>query len=423
MTLWDSRSLKHAVNVALRFASLVAKLGLALYMGRYFGLEDMGVYGLVFGAVMILSGALGLRLDYIVARDLVGSTPADTLGIMRDQTVFLLLNHFLLALAMLAFSLMAYAGMEAKILIFIFALSVVENFASAIHVNMTSLGRPVLANLLFFVRAASWVFPVVVLGILDPAYRTVNVVLEWWIFGVLGSLGLALWFLRHLPWPNVWHHPIRWEWIKAGVRKSSLIWLGTIGLAAGMYVDRFVVMEFLGLDYVGIATFYFSFTTALLTLVDSGVLAFAYPRLIKLHRQGDRRAFRHEAGKAGLHTALFATVLVVGIGIGVPLIGYIFHRPEFVRETKTLWLMLAGTWLRANAESLYYVLFARGQDKAIWLGNLLFLIPAFGFNIVLVPYLGLPGIGYGMVVSSTFLLLWRTWHVFTPKKRPHASTI
>jgi len=88
-----------------------------------------------------------------------------------------------------------------------------------------------------------------------------------------------------------------------------------------------------------------------------------------------------------------------------------------VEYAYVFWLMLAGTWLRSNADMLYLVLFARHQDRAIWLGNLLFLIPSFSCNALFVPFIGLAGIGYGTIASAAFLFLWRAWYVFQPSRK------
>jgi O-antigen/teichoic acid export membrane protein len=96
------------------------------------------------------------------------------------------------------------------------------------------------------------------------------------------------------------------------------------------------------------------------------------------------------------------------------LLGRSFHRPQFVDNAPVLWLMMAGMWIRCNAETLYQVLFARHQDRAIWLGNMLFLVPALVCNTVLVPLVGFIGIGYSAIISSVFLLLWRGFHVRKP---------
>ena len=212
--------------------------------------------------------------------------------------------------------------------------------------------------------------------------------------------------------------PIDWHWVKKGVAGCFFIWLGALGSTAGFYVDRFVVAQTLNLDMAGVVTFYSSFNVALITLVQSGVLAFAYPRLIMFHRENDQDGFWHEVRKSAWHVALFAGIVAIAVGICVPLLGRFFHRPILADEAPTLWLMLLGTWMKSNAFTLYYILFARHQDRAIWLGDLLYLIPSFCLNIMLVPIVGFIGIGYSAVITNLFLLVWRMWYVKigTPKQ-------
>jgi O-antigen/teichoic acid export membrane protein len=214
-----------------------------------------------------------------------------------------------------------------------------------------------------------------------------------------------------MPWRAVMQRPADWGWIASGVKKSGLIWLGTIGLNGGTYIDRFIVEHFLNLDDVGVVTYYFSFASAMLTLMQSGVLAFAYPRLIAMHRDGHTEKFMGEARQALWQVALGAGLMAVTLAVVVPLLGLYTQRPALVNSSVTLWLMLFGSWIRANAETFNYILYARHQDRAIWLGNLLFLIPAVGGNALLVPLIGLPGIGWAMVMAATFLFLWRWKHV------------
>ena len=100
------------------------------------------------------------------------------------------------------------------------------------------------------------------------------------------------------------------------------------------------------------------------------------------------------------------------MGIGVPLLGFVLHRPILFNEAGTLWLMLIGIWMRANAETFYYILFARRRDNAIWLGDLLSLLSSVVCNFVLVPQLGLIGVGVSSIVVGMFLFLWRGLHVW-----------
>jgi O-antigen/teichoic acid export membrane protein len=150
--------------------------------------------------------------------------------------------------------------------------------------------------------------------------------------------------------------------------------------------------------------------------MQSGVMAFASPRMIKHHRDGNVQDFHHEARQTSRQIALGAGMVALGLGIAVPLIGTLFGRPALVANTGTFWLMLLATWMRANSETFSNILAARHQDRAVWMGNLLFLIPALSGNLVFVPLLGFKGVGLSAIVASAFILFWRWKHIrsYTP---------
>ena len=402
------------LNTLLRLTTLSAKLGLTLYMGLYLSLPDIGTYGLVFAAVVILIAVLGFRFDYIVSRDLVRTTPVAAVTKMRDQMLFYIMNYFALALIAVAVMKTSVTGVDSRTLFYILALTVTNSYVDFTYININSMERPLLANMLYFIAAGLWCVLAIGLGIIAPSFRNVDTVLTAWFLGNLLYVAATFLTWRKMPWHELRGSAINWRWIRDGIKKSCLIWLGSLGFSVGTYIDRFVVMHFLGLEKVGIAAFYFSFTAATLTLVQAGVLSFVYPRLVALHREGDGIGFRHEMRQATLHVALFAGLIAAVVSIAVPLLGLSFHRPQFVDNATVLWLMMAGVWIRCNADTLYQVLFARHQDRAIWLGNMLYLVPMLVCNAVLVPLIGFTGVGCSAIISSLFLLLWRGWHVSRP---------
>lgn len=411
------------INVCLRLATLVTKVGLMLYMSRYLSLADMGTYGLVFGAVMIASDIIGVRFDYVVSRDIVGATPETALCKMRDQVVFYGLNHLtLFVLGITALELFNGSLSLDKHFFYIIALAIVESYATAVHANVVSLGRPLIANVLFFIRAALWVLVAVALGFADESLRIVDAIFVCWFLGVVASLGGALYLWRHMPWHILREIPIDWIGIRSGLKKTWPIWLGTIGATFGAYVDRFIVERYLSLDCVGVLTFYFSFAAAIQTLILSGVLSFAYPKLISLHRDQDENGFWIEIRKMWRSVVLWASCLVMGMAVGVPLLGWISQKPRLIEEIPTLLLLLIGAWIRASSDALYYALFARHQDRPVWLGNLLFLVVAFACNAFLVPRIGFSGIGWGSILANLFLFFWRWKYVAYPGGWQHLLT-
>ena len=399
------------MNAALRMTSLAAKLALTLYMGRFLSLADMGMYGLVAGAVIPLIDVLGVRLDFVVSRELVGAGPVEALAIMRDQAVFYGLNYIALALIMGVLTMVDITGVSSKIMLAIFVLSVVENCASMTYLNIIAMGRPLIANILFFIRSGLWVFPVMAAGVLMPKFRTANTIFLFWAVGVTASLVVTLWVWRSMPWAKVIKTPIQWGWIKNSVKRCFFVWLGAVGTTTSFYVGRFVVAQNLGLDLAGVATFYSSFTAALYALIQSGIFAFSYPRMIALHKNKDEKGFRQEARKVAWHAALFAGIVAVLLAVAVPMLGEFFHRPLLVQEAPVFWLMMFGMWTTVNAGTLYYILFARHQDFAIWLGDLLCLALSISSNTLFIKWFGFIGVGYSALLWSVFLMLWRGWHV------------
>ncbi len=407
-------------NAGLRMGSLGTKLLLTLYMGRYLGLDEMGTYGLVAAYVAIAIPLLGMRIDYSISREIVGNKPMLLACKMREQALFYLSNYAGLAVLVLLGLSLHYKGLDPQIAAYALVLAILESLATMTSGNLVSLRRPVLANILFFIRSAAWAVPVIGLGFFWPSLRTAEFVFNFWIFGVLSSLLVTAFVWRNLPWGKVMERPINYAWVKRHVRISFFIWLGAVGAAAAGNVDRFVVDHFLGRDFVGIASFYGSFVVAISSLIYSGVFAFGFPHLVALHREGKQAAFTRETWKMTGQATIAASFMALLIGLLVPWLGQQFGRPEFTTNAPTLWLILLGIWLRSVSESIYYVMYARHQDRPIWIGNILQLVVALGSSALLVPIFGFIGIGYSAVLTAIFVCIWRMFFLFRfiPARRP-----
>ena len=406
----EKQLLKQTANVSLRLASLGAKLLLTLYMGRFLGLSDLGVYGLVFSAVTIASGALGFRYDYVVARELVGADRVMAFSLVKDQIAFLIVNYVIFGFLIYGAHLLGLLG--GKIALTLFVIAVFDNLSGAMTTNLIAMGSPLVSTALFFLRAGLWCLVAIFLGLLWPVLRSVDLILALWAAGEVMAVGLNFWIWRKQPWAEVLATPVDWPNVMRSIRRCFPIWLGTIGAMLAISVDRFVVSAYLDLEQVGVLTFYSSFAIAILSLVQSGFFAFSYPRLIACHQAGDTESFWRETRKTGWQVAGFVMLFGCFVGFAIPFSSPLFNKPELAVYAPTLWLLLIGIWIRANADTFYYVLYARRQDRALWLGSLLFLIPAVVGNLALVPWIGLEGVGYSSILACSFLLVWRLWHVF-----------
>ena len=83
----SSALLRYLPLMLLRGSTIVLKFGLSFYVARYIGLRELGVYGLVVGATLVLPNCYRAGLTSSIARSLLDAQPAH----MTDD-----LRHYLL---------------------------------------------------------------------------------------------------------------------------------------------------------------------------------------------------------------------------------------------------------------------------------------------------------------------------------------
>lgn len=402
---------ERAFNAGLRLASLGLKLLLTLYMGKYLGLTEMGTYGLVAAYAAISIPLLGFRLDYVVMREIVNRKDLALATLLRDEMAFYISTYAIASAAVIAYLYSVGSEQDQEIILIALVICTLESFATITSQNMSSLKRPIFGNFLFFIRSSLWAIPVMVLGWYNPEYRTAQFVFDFWIAGIMLSLMVQAYAWRKLPWREALRIPVQWGWIWTSVKRTLPIWIGGVCGALSGNVDRFIIETYLGREFVGLVSFYGSFVLAVGSLIASGLFSFKYPYLIEYHKSGDLSAFQQLTRKLIVEGSLTAAVLCICIGIAIPWLGTHFDQPEFARQAPTLWLMLGAMWLKTSTEGLYFVQYARHQDRDIWIGNIAMLVMVLGFNFMFVPQLGFIGIGYSAVMCALALGAWRIYSV------------
>jgi O-antigen/teichoic acid export membrane protein len=394
-------------NMGLRLSSLVGKFLLSLYLAKYLSLEDLGIYGIITGFQMIAVVFFGVRADHVFTRTVAVAGPEDARASLRDQSLFYAANY-LLSVPLLAIAWALVPQPELRgVLLFGWVICVAESYANLLFNNTNALGRSTAANALFFVRAGLWAFVAVACGLIWPELRTLEFVLGSWVTGSVLSIALNLVVLRARQWPSLGTRGFDRVAIGGAVRGSALIWIGAMGLVAGSYIDRFVLAANLSLSDVGVATFYTAFSTSVMTLVTSSTLVVASPRLIRFVSDRQWPEFRRDLRRVGRTVAFIGFALAAIVTVALPFVGQFLGKAELSGFSLTLALIMSATWIRMIAETAFYGLYAFHDDRPIWLGNLLFLVPSLALNLLLIPLLGLVGLGIAMVAASLFLLAWR----------------
>lgn len=412
-----------AVSLGLRALSLAGKLVLSLYMAKFFTLAELGRYGLAFGAVMFATAAFGFKLDYVVSREVLGLTNRDSRRI-GSTTLAIFVISFLAAAPIAIWALLTFGDQSsgALFVIVVYLLCCVEAYANFLYTTTIALKRPGLANALFFVRSGLWTIPAIGISYFVPSLRNVGFVLLCWLVGVSLSVLLNLWATRARLFGWYRWSDLAWRKAHQYIRRALLVWIGSVGLTLGAYVDRFVLATYMTLSDVGIATFYLSFTTSVLTLVQSATTNVTFPMLIEHYDSGDHRSYDKELRKMGMVAGALAAAILLPLAVAMPFLARAMAKPALVSSYPAFLLLLLATFIRISAETIYYALFVHRQHREIWLGNLLFLAVAFGLNILLIPSFGLNGLGIAALVAASALFLWRGFFALRHHRAELAKT-
>ncbi|HET7539020.1 MAG TPA: hypothetical protein VFK05_04085 [Polyangiaceae bacterium] len=394
-------------NIAMRGAGLVGRFALTLYFAKHFQLSEIGTFGLIAGMAGLLPSLIGCGVNYFLNREIVGADPVRAGTMLRDR---LALTLGMLLLVALAFAAAHAAGMvpapaNLGLLAFILAS---ECVAFDIHMSLIGLRMPVAANFLLFVRSASWVFPVLVLGMIWPQLRSLSFVFWSWATGLTAGFVFLLVLLRDWPFSAIARTRIDFGWIGRTVRRGWLIYLSDLGIGGQLYLERYVVDALLGLKLTGVYTLYWTMANAVQVLVTVGVVQVALPDLVEAQRRENKVEWRNAFLLATGRTIAITVPLCVACAVVVLQVLPRLGIEQFAVSPELFCLMLVAVPIRLLADMLSYGLYSRNLDTAFAAMNIAGIISSLALSFMLIARYGLIGAGAGMILQGLLMLLLRT---------------
>ena len=395
------------LTMGMRGFSLVGRFGLSLYLAKYLSLPDVGLFGLVTGVTSMLPAIAGWGLNYFLIRDIVGQPKLISGTLIRDRLVVTLFSIAVLLVLTVPFVLVFRVLPSPRLTVLVVAVIMLESMAFDLHLALISLGHALAANTLLFVRSAAWIFPVVGLGILMPAWRTLDFIFAAWLVGEIACFASLFWILRAWPLRAIIATKIETKWATATIRKGWLIYLSELGMCVTAVLDRYVVNHFLGISLTGVYSLYWILANGVNVLVSSGIIQPATPALLTAYNIGDYGRVRDIMRKTLARTVATGISLSVVAGLAFPpLLGYL-GKSNIAAYGFVFWVILAGTCVRMIADLFTFELSCRHLDRACALTNLLGVPLTFIFNIAGIEAFGLVGAGMSLVATHLVLALIR----------------
>src|SRR5690606_12279497 len=112
-----------------------------------------------------------------------------------------------------------------------------------------------------------------------------------------------------------------------------------------LYLDRFLLSAFLGLELTGVYTLFWSVANVLHNLVVFSVVQPNLRRMIESARQPDDASFRVLERKLQREGGIWIVLLAVGASVALFLLLPLLDRPLLQENLSVFWIILAATAL------------------------------------------------------------------------------
>lgn len=355
--------LAQAGAAALRGISLAARFALTLGLAAIVSPAEVGVFGLYWAGLQLASSLMGFDVYATTTRELL-RPGADANAAIRRHVGFMLLVALLATpFATIAFRLTSPAVPAILIVIFFLQLPA-EYYCQEFSRLLVPLNRPFHATLVLFIRTALWTpIPFGLIAIIPQANPVVLVALSWFLGSLSAAIVTAVMVKRAT---GSWNMPkVDTGWAKSAVLSSGVFFIGSLVFRGMLGFDRFLVNAALGIEVVGVYTVQASACLGALALVESGISAWWYPRLVNEIQGGDILAASRTFNVFLRNSVVSAIVLMCAIVAVFQIMAPILIDPVYSSDLMGFYAMAVGVFLYAASMPYHYVLYGGGQDRKI----------------------------------------------------------
>lgn len=399
------RLFEQATLIGLRGAGALSKFALALYTARYLGLAELGIYGLVSAALTIVPAVFGFGVTDTISRQVVGVARKIAAPLVTTRLSLSICAH--LVVQPLAWLLNAALGAPIP---WHFAIPVglilfLDHLVCDTADMLVLRGRVFFANVLQFISGGLWPPVVIAIGLMFPATRN----LDWLFYGWLASLiatlfVIAVFLARRQRWRDMRLDP---KWLLASLRASVPFHIKDISGVTSLYLDRFLISFFLGLELTGVYTFFWSVGNVAHSLVVYSVVRARIAQLVTAARMVEVTIFRTLERRTQIEVAGWIVLLAGGALVVIPALLPFLDRPLLQAYLPAFWIILTATILRVGADGYSFALLALHRDRAILTIAVAGAVGSALANILLVRPFGIYGAAFAYLLTSSGLLVAR----------------
>ena len=136
-----------SINIFLRGITVLGRLLIILFIGKYLSVQALGIYSLFFTTIVLATLLLGLDFYTFRTREILSQTCTNKMEMIRDQFIFHFIGYLIILPVLL---LIFWFDILSNNLIHIFYLILImEHLSQEFFRLFTALSKPIWANIIF----------------------------------------------------------------------------------------------------------------------------------------------------------------------------------------------------------------------------------------------------------------------------------
>ncbi|MFQ6178961.1 lipopolysaccharide biosynthesis protein [Bacillus paranthracis] len=397
------------INIIIRGLTLLSRFILIFFIAKYLTPNELGVFGIFSVTVNLSVLLIGLDFYMYSTREIINSPKGSHSGIIKTQFVFHLVSY---CIFLPVLSLIFYLDiLESQYLVIFLLLVIFEHISQELYRIYSALEKPITANILLFIRSASWIYILILIFIFNKESRNLDLIWIFWIGGSFVSIVCGvLWLKNQLDFKCIKN--IDFRWIKKGVIRSIPFFIATIALKGIEFSDRYILKFYYDDGMVGIYTFFINISNVIPVFIFSGISMFLYPKIIRFYNEKKYDEYYKNLKKMTLYSTYSAVVLSIIMIILLKVIIILLGKNDYEQYDKIFYIMLMTSFVSVLGQVPNYILYAKKKDKEILFSTLMGFIASLILNFIFIPIYGVYGAAFGnlcatlvMVFSKVFFSL------------------
>ena len=278
-------------SILLKILTLILKFFLVIFLAKYLQPKDIGLYGLILASTAFGVYFIGFDFYTFSSRE-ISTKKINLIGKYLKSQLFFSFFLFLISIPIFI-SLFFYFKIDIKYFYYFFFILYFEYLTLEISRVLIIKQKNIFANLLLFIKNGFWSLIVIILFIFFEKLRFLEIVFFLWLLGLILSTFFGFNCLNKIGIKN-YNFKIDKHWIYKGIKVSFLFFISTLAIKFIFLVDKYLIQIFFNEEILAAYVLFFSFATTLVTIIETGIFQFSYPKLIKFNLKKENKLFDNE---------------------------------------------------------------------------------------------------------------------------------